>query len=165
MKKTTMIVSAIVVVSIIAGLVIINNEGILDSILGGVNIGENGNTNANGKNEKPSNNDPIQTDSNHDGRFVGNWTFVEGTSSGKPVTHIASAWINYKADGTWTDFYDFGHQIRRQQGTWQAKDGVLYWGTDGSQISDWYSVDDYQFVGDDLIISKDASEMRYRKQK
>jgi len=164
MKKTTMILSAIVIVSVIAGVVLINNEGILDSILEGVNSGGNGNTNTGGDNEGSSTNNNSNTDPNHDGRFVGNWTFVEGTSSGKPVTHIASAWINYKADGTWTDFFDFGHQIRRQQGTWQAKDGVIYWGTNGSEISDWYSVDDYQFTGDDLILSTDTSEMRYRKQ-
>jgi len=162
MKKTTMILSAIVIVSVIAGLILVSNEGVLDSILNGVNAGENGNTPTNGGNEEPSNNEYTPTDSNHDGRFVGNWTFVEGTTSGQPVTHIVSGWINYKADGTWTESFDYGDQILNEQGTWQAKDGVIYWGTDGTEISDWYSVDDYQFTGDDLIISSDYSEMRYR---
>ena len=162
MKKTTMILSAIVIVSVVAGLILISNEGVLDSILNGVNLGGNGNSTTNGDTNKPSNNEPIQTDSNHDGRFVGNWTFVEGTSGGKPVTHIVSGWISYKADGNWTECFDYGDQILNEQGTWQAKDGVLCWGTNGSEISDWYSVDDYQFVGDDLIISSDNSEMRYR---
>jgi hypothetical protein len=162
MKKTTMILSAIIVVAAIAGFILINNEGVLDPILNGLNTGENGNPNTNGDNEEPSNNEYTSTDPNHDGRLVGNWTFVEGTASGKPVTHIVSGWINYKADGNWTEFFDYGDQLLNEQGTWQAKDGVLYWGTNGSEISDWYSVDDYQIIGDDLIISSDYSEMRYR---
>jgi hypothetical protein len=162
MKKTTMILSAIIVVAAVAGFILINNEGVLDPILNGLNTGETGNTNTNGDTEEPSNNDYTATDSNHDGRLVGNWTFVEGTSSGQPITHIVSGWINYKADGTWTEFFDYGDQLLNEQGTWQAKDGVLCWGTDGSEISDWYSVDDYQIAGDDLIISSDYSEIRYR---
>lgn len=163
MKKTTMILAAIVVVAVAAGFIFINNEGVLDSILNATNTTENGNTNTNGETEQPSNNNGYtSTDANHDGRFVGNWTFIEGTSSGKPITHIVSGWIYYKADGTWTNFFDYGHQLLNEQGTWQAKDGVLCWGTDGTEISDWYSVDDYQFVDDDLIISSDYSEVRYR---
>jgi hypothetical protein len=162
MKKTTMMLSAIIVVAAVAGFILINNEGVLDPILNGLNTGENGNPNTNGDTEEPSNNEYTSTDPNHDGRLVGNWTYVEGTSSGQPITHIVSGWINYKADGNWTEFFDYGDQLLNEQGTWQAKDGVLCWGTNGSEISDWYSVDDYQIVGDDLIISSDYSEMRYR---
>ena len=155
MKKTTMIISAIVIVSVIAGFTLLNNEGVIDSILNEVNIEGNGNTNTNGDNEGPSNTDYTNNDSNQDGSIVGNWTFVSSETNGEPVTHVTSAWVNYKADGTWTYFYDYGYTTVNDEGTWQAQDGVLYWGTEGHEISDWYSVDNYEVTGDDLIITTD----------
>ena len=158
MKKTKIVLVAVVLVVVVAGFMFTKNEGYLDTIL---NVGDNGgndNTNTGGDNDGPSNDGVNQA-----GSIVGNWTFVDGTQNGQPVTHIASGWVNYKADGTWTYFYDYGYTTLNDEGTWQAQDGELYWGTEGSEISDWYSYDNYQLVGDDLIISSNTSEMRYRR--
>ena len=163
MKKTKLILVAVVLVVVVAGFMFIKNEGYLDTILAGDNSGGNGDTNPSENNGGSSTDGNTNTDGNHDGRFVGNWTFVDGTSSGQPVTHITSGWVNYKADGTWSYFFDYGYTTVNAEGTWQAKDGTLYWGTNGNEISDWYSVESYQFTGDNLILSTDTSEMRYTK--
>ena len=158
MKKTKIILVAVVIVVIVAGFTFINNEGYLDTILNAGDNGGNDNTNTGGDNEGSSNNGV-----NQDGSIVGNWTFVNGTTNGQPVTHIASGWINYKADGTWTYFYDYGYTTINDQGTWQAQHWELYWGTEGSEISDWYAYDNYQLKGDNLVIISDTSEMIYRR--
>jgi len=102
--------------------------------------------------------------SNLDPRFVGNWTWVSAVSGGEPVTDISNGWLNFEADGTWDFYYDYGYTERIQNGTWQAKDGELYWGTEGFEISDWYAYDTYEFIDGDLIIIQSGGESRYRKQ-
>ena len=108
--------------------------------------------------------DSGQYASNLDQRFIGNWTWISATSGGEPVTGIASGWLNFEADGTWDFYYDYGYSERIQNGTWQAKDGDLYWGTEGYEISDWYSYDSYEFVDGDLIIIQQTGESRYQRQ-
>lgn len=108
--------------------------------------------------------DSGQYASNLDQRFIGNWTWISATSGGEPVTGIASGWLNFEADGTWDFYYDYGYSERIQNGTWQAKDGELYWGTEGYEISDWYSYDSYEFVDGDLIIIQQTGESRYQRQ-
>lgn len=157
MEKNKMMVFAVLAVLVlaVAALTLTNNNGTPATTTGDTNEG-NGNTNPEGENEGSSN-----TGANGAGSIVGNWTFVNGTTNDGPVTHIASGWIDYKADGTWTYFYDYGYTTVNQEGTWQAQDGELYWGTNGSEISDWYSYDTYEIVGDVLIITSDGSEMFY----
>jgi hypothetical protein len=110
------------------------------------------------------NNDSNQYNSNLDPRFIGNWTWVSAVSGGNPVTDISSGWLKFEADGTWDFYYDYGYTERIQNGTWQAKDGELYWGTEGYEISDWYSYDTYEFEDGDLIIIQSSGESRYQKQ-
>jgi len=110
------------------------------------------------------NNDSGQYASNLDPRFFGNWTWVNASSSGEPVTDISYGWLNFKEDGTWNFYYDYGYTERIQNGTWQAKDGELYWGTEGFEISDWYAYDNYEFIDGDLIIIQSGGESRYQKQ-
>ncbi|HMA83416.1 MAG TPA: hypothetical protein VKP59_04220 [Candidatus Thermoplasmatota archaeon] len=108
--------------------------------------------------------DSGQYASNLDPRFIENWTWVSAVSGGEPVTEISYGWLNFEADGTWNFYYDYGYTERIQNGTWQAKDGELYWGTEGSEISDWYAYDNYEFDDGDLIIIQSGGESRYRKQ-
>ena len=122
--------------------------------------GDEGTTNQNADNGGDSG----QYASNLDQRFIGNWTWISATSGGEPVTGIASGWLNFEADGTWDFYYDYGYSERIQNGTWQAKDGDLYWGTEGFEISDWYSYDSYEFVDGDLIIIQQMGESRYQRQ-
>ena len=147
MNKNIMIFGVLaVLVLVIAGFTLMNNEGTSD---------------VNGDTEGPSDNNDSTIGANEYGSIVGNWTFVSGTTNGEPITHIVSGWVNYKADGTWTYFYDYGYTTVNDQGTWQAQDGELSWGTDGSEINDWYSYDTYKFVDGDLVIMSPNSEMRY----
>jgi hypothetical protein len=158
MEKNQMMLFAViaVVVLAVAAVTLTNNEGAPEANTTGDIPEGNENTNPEGDKEGASNNSV-----NVAGTVVGNWTFINGTNSDGPVTHIASGWIDYKADGTWTYFYDYGYTTVDQEGTWQAQDGQLYWGTNGSEISDWYSYDTYEIVGDVLIIRSDGSEMFY----
>ena len=139
-----------VVVLVVAGFTLLNNEGTSE-------------TNTDGTNEGSSVNDGSNEGLNQANNIVGNWTFVSGTQNGSPVTHIVSGWVNYKADGTWVYFFDYGYTTVDAEGTWQAQDGELYWGTNGNEVSDWYSYDSYQFVDGDLVITSDNSEMIYRR--
>jgi len=88
---------------------------------------------------------------NHDPRLIGNWT---GNNS----------WVHFHEDGTFQSAYDYDYTIVTYEGTWQAKDGQLSWGTNGHEISDWYSMDTYHFNGDDLVITQDTIESTYEKQ-
>ena len=151
MQKNMMILFGVVVVVVlvVAGFTLLNNDGTSDS-------------STNRENEDPLTNDNSNTSTTGYGSIVGNWTFLSGTSNGEPVTHIVSGWVNYKSDGTWVYSYDYGYTTVDAEGTWQTQDGQLAWGTNGSEISDWYSVDSYDFVDGDLVISSSTSEMRYR---
>jgi len=101
---------------------------------------------------------------NVDPNMVGNWTWTSGTNSGEPITHISSGWVNFKEDGTFNSYYDYGYTVVVYEGTWQAKDGDLYWGTNGHEISDWYSYDTYDFITNNgLTIISDSSEMLYQR--
>lgn len=99
---------------------------------------------------------------NHDPRLIGNWTWTDGTNQGNPVDYITRGWVNFMQDGTFKSFYDYGYTTVNYEGTWQAKDGDLYWGTNGHEISDWYSTDNYQIDGK-LTIDNSATEMNYEK--
>jgi len=88
---------------------------------------------------------------NHDPRLIGNWTYN-------------NSWVNFHEDGTFNSAYDYDYTIVRYEGTWQAKDGQLSWGTNGHEISDWYSMDSYHFNGDDLVINRDSTVSTYEKQ-
>ncbi len=104
--------------------------------------------------------------SNIDMNLVGNWTWISGNNNGEPVTQIINGWVHFKQDGTWKFAYDYDYTMRIQNGTWQARDGELYWGTAGQEISDWYSIDSYKFgINDgDLSIMSGNSVMNYLKQ-
>ena len=157
MEKTKMMLFAVLAVSVllVAAFTLTNNEGINE--INPDNNDKKDNTNPEGDNQGASSD--VATTAG--GSIVGNWTFVNGTSNGEPVTHIASGWVNYKADGTWTYFYDYGYTTVEAEGTWQTQDGQLSWGTNGSEISDWYSMDTYEIKGDILIIRSSGSEMFY----
>ena len=164
MEKNQMMIFAViaVVVLAVAAFTLTNNEGTPDpNTTGGDNLEGNENPNPEGENEGSSVTENPNSGASVAGSIVGNWTFINGTNNDGPVTHIASGWIDYKADGTWTYFYDYGYTTVNQEGTWQAQEGQLYWGTNGSEISDWYSYDTYEIVGDVLIIRGDGSEMFY----
>lgn len=88
---------------------------------------------------------------NHDPRLIGNWTYN-------------NSWVHFHEDGTFHFLYDYVYNFALYEGTWQAKDGQLSWGTNGHEISDWYSMDSYHFNGDDLVITRDSSEITYEKQ-
>ncbi len=145
MEKHKMIIFAVLAVSVlvVAAVALTNNEGTSDT-----------NT-ADGNNEGSPATGDSNTGTNAQASIVGNWTFVNSTTNGELVTHIASGWVSYKDDGTWTYSFDYGYTIVNDEGTWQAQDGKLYWGTEGHEISDWYSVDNYEVIGDDLIVSTD----------
>lgn len=126
---------------------------------------DNQNASDNNGSSSDSNDDASDYAVNVDKNLVGNWTWTCGTSNGEPVTHISSGWVNFKKNGTWMYAYDYGYTITIQNGTWQAKDGQLYWGTDGSEISDWYSINSYELVNsNELVISTDSSDSLYIKQ-
>jgi len=101
------------------------------------------------------------TTANIDVNMLGNWTWTSGTNNGEPITHISSGWVHFKNDGTFNSVYDYGYTLVIYEGTWQAQNGDLYWGTNGNEISDWYSTDSYQASGNELIITSDSSEMIY----
>ena len=118
MGKTKMMLFAVLAVLVlaVAAFTLTNNEGLLDTIISGDNNEGTDNTTMGEDNEIPSNNDTTV-----EGSIVGNWTFVSGIQNGEPVTHIASGWLHYKADGTWRYSYDYGYTILDDEGTWQAQ--------------------------------------------
>ena len=124
----------------------------------------NNNAGDNNQGTGDENNDDSGYAVNADPNMVGNWTWTSGTSSGEPITHIISSWVNFHKDGTFNSVYEYDNQLVIYEGTWQAKDGDLAWGTNGNEISDWYLTDSYQVSGNELIITSDSSEMKYSNQ-